>query len=71
MIETLSGEFVKHKIGKYAKYTVISLSHASTGNVLKVQELLGYCSDFIKEEADAQQVALLGIALIASSEEVG
>ena len=70
---------VSHKINKYAKLTYISLAFASTGNVLKIQELLGYCSEVTKDEKgiaisqdfESQQVAVLGIALIASSEEIG
>lgn len=31
---------VSHRISKYARTTIISFAYASTGNVLKVQELL-------------------------------
>lgn len=41
---------MNHKINKYAKVTLTSLAYASTGNVLKVQELLGYCSEVTKDE---------------------
>lgn len=32
---------VSHHISKYASVTITSLAYASSGNVLKVQELLG------------------------------
>lgn len=31
---------IEHRISKYAKFTIVSFAYASTGNVLKVQELL-------------------------------
>ncbi|CAD8208266.1 unnamed protein product [Paramecium octaurelia] len=77
VIESLA--LIPHKINKYAKVTLTSLAFASTGNVLKVQELLGYCSEVTSDDNGAkidknyelQQVAILGIALIASSEDIG
>ncbi|CAD8085972.1 unnamed protein product [Paramecium primaurelia] len=76
-IESLA--LITHKISKYAKVTLTSLAYASTGNVLKVQELLGYCSEVTSDDKgtkidknyELQQVAILGIALIASSEDIG
>lgn len=64
---------ISHPIAKYAHMTILSLSYCSTGNVLKVQELLGQCVEHIKDpkQSEYQQVALLGIALVGSSEDIG
>ena len=43
-----------------------------SGNVLKVQKMLHHCVEHLEEsKSQHQQVAVLSIALIASSEEIG
>ncbi|GJN18991.1 hypothetical protein PR202_gb06217 [Eleusine coracana subsp. coracana] len=59
------------KIGKYCDVTLMSLAHAGTGNVLKVQKLLGICSQHLDKGETHQGPAVLGIALIAMAEELG
>lgn len=62
-------------------------SHAGTGNVLKIQQLLHHCDEHIdknakekEKEGDAdespkddtfQTLAVIGIALVAMGEEIG
>jgi len=62
---------VEHKMGKYAAITLESCAYAGTGNVLKVQELLGVCAEHLTENADHQAAAVLGIALVSLGEDVG
>ncbi|KAJ8511353.1 hypothetical protein OPV22_001787 [Ensete ventricosum] len=59
------------KIRKYADVTLLSLAYAGTGNVLKVQKLLGYCAQHLEKGENYQGPAVLGIALIAMAEELG
>ncbi|KAK8449093.1 hypothetical protein SEVIR_7G160503v4 [Setaria viridis] len=59
------------KIGKYCDVTLMSLAYAGTGNVLKVQKLLGICSQHLEKGETHQGPAVLGIALIAMAEELG
>lgn len=59
------------KIRKYCDVTLMSLAYAGTGNVLKVQKLLGICSQHLEKGETHQGPAVLGIALIAMSEELG
>lgn len=59
------------KIRKYADITLLSLAYAGTGNVLKVQKLLGYCAQHLEKGENYQGPAVLGIALIAMAEELG
>lgn len=42
-----------------------------SGNVIKVQKLLGVCAEHLEENNSHQAVALLGIALISQGEEIG
>jgi 26S proteasome regulatory subunit N1 len=56
---------------KYCEYTVLTCAYAGSGNVLKVQEMLRLCTDHLTEHAEHQAVAVIGIALIASGEEIG
>ncbi len=43
-----------------------------SGNVLKVQKMFNYCVEHLEEKKSAyQQIAVIGIALIASSEDIG
>lgn len=57
----------EHPIKKYFELTVESLAYIGSGNVLKVQKM----SNEFASEAKYADVALLGLSLIASSEEVG
>ncbi|KAL6873666.1 hypothetical protein ACP4OV_013748 [Aristida adscensionis] len=59
------------KIRKYCDVTLMSLAYAGTGNVLKVQKLLGICSEHLDKGETHQGPAVLGIALIAMAEELG
>ncbi|XP_062229713.1 26S proteasome non-ATPase regulatory subunit 2 homolog A-like isoform X3 [Phragmites australis] len=59
------------KIRKYCDVTLMSLAYAGTGNVLKVQKLLGICSEHLEKGETHQGPAVLGIALIAMAEELG
>ncbi|XP_020090307.1 26S proteasome non-ATPase regulatory subunit 2 homolog A-like [Ananas comosus] len=59
------------KIKKYCDVTLMSLAYAGTGNVLKVQRLLGICSQHLDKGETHQGPAVLGIALIAMAEELG
>jgi 26S proteasome regulatory subunit N1 len=59
------------KIRKYCDVTLMSLAYAGTGNVLKVQKLLGICSQHLEKGETHQGPAVLGIALIAMAEELG
>lgn len=59
------------KIRKYCDVTLLSLAYAGTGNVLKVQKLLGYCAQHFEKGEVHQGPAVLGIALVAMAEELG
>ncbi|WOL06849.1 26S proteasome non-ATPase regulatory subunit [Canna indica] len=59
------------KIRKYADVTLLSLAYAGTGNVLKVQKLLGYCAQHLEKGENYQGPAVLGIALISMAEDLG
>ncbi|KAL6603546.1 hypothetical protein ACP70R_043907 [Stipagrostis hirtigluma subsp. patula] len=59
------------KIRNYCDVTLMSLAYAGTGNVLKVQKLLGICSEHLEKGETHQGPAVLGIALIAMAEELG
>jgi len=58
--------------GKYAALTVETCAYCGTGNVLKIQSLLGVCGEHLEENENGHQaVAVLGIALIALRSEIG
>ncbi|KAF9608672.1 hypothetical protein IFM89_010456 [Coptis chinensis] len=61
------------KIRKYCDMTLLSCAYAGTGNVLKVQNLLGHCAHHLEKENDEkhQGAAVLGIAMISMAEELG
>ncbi|CAL5199642.1 unnamed protein product [Lathyrus oleraceus] len=61
------------KMRKYWDTTLLSCAYAGTGNVLKVQNLLGKCSQQHLEEDEVDQGphAVLGIAMVAMAEELG
>jgi 26S proteasome regulatory subunit N1 len=71
-METLKA--IEHPIGKQTQVLVDVCSFAGTGNVLKVQSMLHYCNDHLdpeKEDDLHQGLAVIGIALVSMSEEVG
>ncbi|AES89702.1 putative 26S proteasome regulatory complex, non-ATPase subcomplex, Rpn1 subunit [Medicago truncatula] len=59
------------KIRKYCDMTLLSCAYAGTGNVLKVQNLLGHCSQHLDKGEMHQGPAVLGIAMVAMAEELG
>ncbi|ONK56006.1 uncharacterized protein A4U43_C10F3170 [Asparagus officinalis] len=59
------------KIRKHCDVTLLSMAYAGTGNVLKVQKLLGYCAPHLEKGETHQGPAVLGIALVAMAEELG
>ncbi|BAF24798.1 26S proteasome non-ATPase regulatory subunit 2 homolog A [Oryza sativa Japonica Group] len=59
------------KIRNYCDVTLMSLAYAGTGNVLKVQKLLGICSEHLEKGETHQGPAVLGISLISMAEELG
>ncbi|XP_058084779.1 26S proteasome non-ATPase regulatory subunit 2 homolog A-like isoform X2 [Magnolia sinica] len=59
------------KIRKYCDMTLLSLAYAGTGDVLKVQKLLGYCAQHLEKGETHQGPAVIGIALVAMAEELG
>ncbi|CAL5203656.1 unnamed protein product [Lathyrus oleraceus] len=61
------------KMRKYWDTTLLSCAYAGTRNVLKVQNLLGQCSQQHLEEDEVDQGphAVLGIAMVAMAEELG
>ncbi len=71
IIETL--KVIEHQISKQAQVFVSACAYAATGNVLKVQEMLHHCNEHLGEGVDDlhQAFAVVGIALIASGEEIG
>jgi hypothetical protein len=55
-------------VSKYAQVVLDSCAYAGTGNVLKVQELLGLCGEHIEtEEATAWKVCEINIRLDQSA----
>ncbi|KAH7860237.1 hypothetical protein Vadar_011070 [Vaccinium darrowii] len=59
------------KIRKYCDMTLLSCAYAGTGNVLKVQHLLGQCAPHLEKGESHQGPAVLGIAMVAMAEELG
>ncbi|EOX99514.1 26S proteasome regulatory subunit S2 1A isoform 6 [Theobroma cacao] len=59
------------KIRKYCDMTLLSCAYAGTGNVLKVQNLLGHCAQHLEKGETHQGPAVLGIAMVAMGEELG
>ncbi|KAL6975876.1 26S proteasome non-ATPase regulatory subunit 2 A [Sarracenia purpurea var. burkii] len=59
------------KIRKYCDMTLLSCAYAGTGNVLKVQHLLGLCAQHLDKGESHQGPAVLGIAMVAMAEELG
>ncbi|OWM78671.1 26S proteasome non-ATPase regulatory subunit 2 homolog A [Punica granatum] len=59
------------KIRKHCDMTLLSCAYAGTGNVLKVQNLLGHCAQHLDKGETHQGPAVLGIAMVAMAEELG
>ncbi|KAJ6840096.1 26S proteasome non-ATPase regulatory subunit 2-like protein A-like [Iris pallida] len=64
-------ETFNEKFRKYCDVTLLSMAYAGTGNVLKVQELLGCCAPHLEKGEIHQGPAVLGIALVAMGEDLG
>jgi len=63
---------ITHPIKSYIEICVESCAYVGSGNVLKVQKMLHHCIDHLEEKDAAHQaLAVLGIGLIASSEDIG
>ncbi|XP_015887276.3 26S proteasome non-ATPase regulatory subunit 2 homolog A-like [Ziziphus jujuba] len=70
----VSKSIVHEKIRKHCGMVLLSCAYAGTGNVLKVQNLLGNCisQHHLEKGSDTHQgPALLGIAMVAMAEESG
>ncbi|KAI3925638.1 hypothetical protein MKW98_001492 [Papaver atlanticum] len=59
------------KIKKYSDMTLLSCAYAGTGNVLKIQQLLGECGQHLEKGETHLGPAVIGIAMIAMAEEMG
>ena len=58
---------IEHPIKKFMEVMITSTAYVGSGNVLKVQNMMHECLNDDKYS----ESAILGIALIASSEEIG
>ena len=58
---------IEHPIKKFIQIMIVSLAFVGSGNVLKVQDMIHEC---MSEEKHSES-AILGLAFIASSEEIG
>ncbi|CAG8471978.1 12679_t:CDS:10 [Acaulospora colombiana] len=71
-LETLKA--IDHPISKQVGVLVEICSYAGTGNVLKIQNMLHICNDHLDKEKEDdlhQAFAVLGVALIATGEDIG
>ena len=70
-IETLKA--IEHPIARYAEVCVQAAAYIGSGNVLKIQEFLKIATPHETDEQKTlpQSMAVIGIALIAISEDVG
>lgn len=71
-LETL--KTIEHPLARYCEITLEACAYIGSGNVLKIQSFLQKCTahhDENKDESLAQSAAVMGIALLAISEEVG
>ncbi|KAI3994728.1 hypothetical protein MKX01_002344 [Papaver californicum] len=59
------------KVRKYCDMTLLSCAYARTGNVLKIQHLLGECGQYLEKGETHLGPVVLGIAMVAMREEVG
>lgn len=69
VVETLKA--APESYGKIAALTVDTLAYANSGNVEKIQKLLHECNEHLEKDNGHQAIAVIGIALIAMSEEIG
>eukprot|EP00825_Cyclidium_porcatum_P051709 TRINITY_DN9599_c0_g1_i1.p1 TRINITY_DN9599_c0_g1~~TRINITY_DN9599_c0_g1_i1.p1 ORF type:complete len:373 (-),score=65.17 TRINITY_DN9599_c0_g1_i1:211-1329(-) len=70
IIEVL--QTISHPIVKYAETTIVGCAYVGSGNVLKIQNLLQKCTEQVTEkDILSQQAAVISMALIASSEDIG
>ncbi|KAH1133413.1 hypothetical protein GYH30_012003 [Glycine max] len=51
--------------------TLLSYAYAGIGNVLKVKNLLGHCSQHLDKGETHQGPIVLGIAMVAMAKELG
>eukprot|EP00898_Chlorokybus_atmophyticus_P005084 jgi/Chlat1/5577/Chrsp369S05360 len=58
-------------ISKHCQIVLETCAYANSGNVLKVQKLLGICGDHLEGDSSHQAPALLGIAIVGMAEELG
>lgn len=58
---------IEHPIKKFLQIIITSIAYVGSGDVLKVQDMVHECMS----EQKNSQTAILGLALIASSEEIG
>ncbi|KAJ3122184.1 proteasome regulatory particle base subunit [Nowakowskiella sp. JEL0407] len=71
-LETL--KVIEHPLAKQVSVLLEACAYAGTGNVLKVQQMLQYCTDHLdpeKEDDTFQAFAVLGIAMISMGEDIG
>ena len=70
-VETL--KTIEHPLARFAEVCVQAAAYIGSGNVLKIQEFLKLATPHNKEESKAlpQSMAIIGIALIALSEDIG
>ncbi|KAG5040096.1 hypothetical protein JHK82_012237 [Glycine max] len=59
------------KIRKCSDMTLLSYAYAGIGNVLKVKNLLGHCSQHLDKGETHQGPIVLGIAMVAMAKELG
>jgi 26S proteasome regulatory subunit N1 len=65
------------QVARFLEVTLEMCAYASTGDVLKIQQLLATCGEHIDVDehvswkAAHQSVAVLGLALVAMNEELG
>lgn len=69
VVETLKA--APEAYGRMAALTVDTLAYANSGNVEKVQKLLHECNEHLESDNAHQSIAVIGIALVAMSEEIG
>ncbi|RKO97191.1 26S proteasome regulatory complex, non-ATPase subcomplex, Rpn1 subunit, partial [Caulochytrium protostelioides] len=71
-LETL--KTVESALARQIAVLAETMAYMGTGNVLKVQKMLSLCTDHLdgeKQDDQFQAMAVLGIALIASGEDIG
>ncbi|KAJ1562561.1 proteasome regulatory particle base subunit, partial [Nowakowskiella sp. JEL0078] len=71
-LETLKA--IEHPLARQVGVLLEICAFAGTGNVLKVQQMLQYCTDHFdpeKEDDKFQAFAVIGVALISMGEDIG